>query len=432
MSVSQPSEDFPLRGKSGSTMILPLDGEEDHNGNAFPISSSSSSASSSSRMGESSPESLRSLSSLSGGRTNSPLDYDMFEVTVVATVTTQPDKTTGVDDISVGKIQTATELTESNDNSVSVYLDANSEYQQDPWNDNDNENVTLALSLNMNSGGHSVHDDLSSGSANERRPGSSCPDSDATEIPGDDDDDDDEEEVLFLSVSSDMGVCKSSMTLISLAGQSSGESVVTTELQTEGSVPVSAADEDEGSEALLEAPDVPSKVNQTEALASDDPTKATQISSSPPRSAHDAKGVTSPPPEGAKRCAMDSEPQSSQQDRASKAESPPVTSLASKTGVFTPSQTSSQEAKKASRLDPKLAQSKAGSRPTRSPSKTPTQVSQIYDRVYMCQVINSLLTFIFLLLGRANLLQPTGEEQFRERKTHRSDHQQVQSKWSRC
>lgn len=364
-------------------MILPLDGEEDHNGNAFPVSSSSSSAFSSSCMGESSPESLRSLSSLSGGRTNSPLDYDMFEVTVVATVTTQP---AGVDDISVGKIQTAAELTESNDNSVSVYLDANSEYQQDPWNDN--ENVTLALSLNMNSGGHSVHDDLGSGSGNERRPGSSCPDSDATEIPGDDDDDDDdEEEVLFLSVSSDMGVCKSSVTLISLAGQSSGESVLTTELPTEGSVPVSTADEDGGSEALLEEPDVPSKVNQAEALLSDDPTKAAHISSIPLRSAHDAKGVTSPPPEEAERCAMDSEPQSSQQDQASKDESPSVTLLASKTGVFTAAQTSSQGPKKASRLDPKLAQSKAGSRPTRSPSKTPTQVSQIYDRAYMCQVL---------------------------------------------
>lgn len=365
-------------------MILPLDSEEDHNGNAFPISSSSSSASSSSCMGESSTESLRSLSSLSGGRTNSPLDYDMFEVTVVATVTTQPDKTTGVDDISVGKIQTATELTESNDNSVSVYLDANSEYQQDPWNDNDN--VTLALSLNMNSGGHSVHDDLSSGSGNERRPGSSCPDSDATEIPGDDDNDDDEEEVLFLSVSSDMGLCKSSMTLTSLGGQSSGESVVTTELQTEGSVSVSATDEDDGSEVLLEEPEVLSKVNQTVALVSDDPTKATHISSSP-RSAHDAKGIISPPPEGAERCAMDSEPQSSQQDRASKAGSPSVTSLASKTGVSTAVQTSSQEANKASRLDPKLAQSKVGSWSTRSPSKTPTQVSQIYDRAYICQVL---------------------------------------------
>lgn len=385
MSVSQPGEDFPLRGTSGSAMILPLDGEEDHNGNAFPISSSSSSASSSSCMGESSPESLRSLSSLSGGRTNSPLDYDMFEVTVVATVTTQPDKTTGVDDISVGKIQTATELTESNDNSVSVYLDANSEYQQDPWNDNDN--VTLALSLNMNSGGHSVRDDLSGGSGNERRPGSPSPDSDATEIPGDDDNDDDEEEVLFLSVSSDMGLCKSSVTLTSLEGQSSGESVVPAELQTEGSVPVSAADEaDDGSEALLEEPEVLSEANQTEAQVSDDPAKATHTSSSP-SSAHDAEGITPPPPEGAERRARDSEPRSCRRDGASKAESPSVTSLASKTGVSTAVQTSSQEAKRASRLDPKLAQSKVGSRPTRSPSKTPTQVSQICDRAYMCQLL---------------------------------------------
>lgn len=132
-------------------MKLSLHSEGDHNKNAFPISSSSSS-SSLSFLGELSPESLRSLSSLSGVRTDSPLDYDLFEVTVVTTMLTKTDKMMDVvlsnwgpeeegnpddnDDISVVKTQTATERTESNHNSVSIYMDAESEYHQDPRNDN--------------------------------------------------------------------------------------------------------------------------------------------------------------------------------------------------------------------------------------------------------------------------------------------------------
>ncbi|KAM4604119.1 uncharacterized protein ACJ7VT_018728 isoform 1-T2 [Polymixia lowei] len=232
MSVSQPSESFPLGGKGGSGMRLPLQSPGDQNGNAFRISSSSSS-SSSSCLGESSPDSLRSLSSLSGGRTDSPLDYDMFEVTVTTTVTTTADKMAdaaiskwlsgeenkevAVDDDSAGKPHTVTELSESNDNSVSVYLDANSgEYCEDTWNDdNDNDNSTLALSLSASGGSRGTgddvsNDDLSSGSCFGGRRGSSSLDSDATEVPADDDDD--EEEALFLSVSSDLALRRTSMT----------------------------------------------------------------------------------------------------------------------------------------------------------------------------------------------------------------------------
>lgn len=337
-------------------MKLPLDSEGDHNGNAFPVSSSSSS---SSCLGESSPESLRSLSSLSGGRTDSPLDYDMFEVTVVTTVMTETDKMTDVviskwgpeeesnpddnDDVSVGKIQTAKELTESNDNSVSVYLDANSEYHQDTWNDNDN--LTLALSLTTNGGSHGNNDDLSSGSGHGRRHGSSTPDSDATEIPADDDD---EEDGLFLSVSSDMGVCRSSVTLTSSTRQSSGGSAVTAELQTE-------------------------------APASEDLCKATQTSSSSSSASptRDAKEVTSPPPEGAERCAVGPKPHTSQPARAAKTKSTTAASPAPKMGMSTAVRPSCLEAKRVSRLDPKIVKAKAGSRSTPSPPKTPNQVLQI-------------------------------------------------------
>ncbi|XP_042083735.1 uncharacterized protein LOC121815721 [Haplochromis burtoni] len=204
MSASEPANSVPVRGAGG--MKLPLHSAGDHNGNAFPISSSSSS---SSCLGESSPESLRSLS---GGRTDSPLDYDMFDVTLttVKTVTLksvvsdwapEEERNPGDDgdDTSLGKSQT---VTESNDNSVSVYLDANGDdYHQDSWNDN----LTLARSLTGNGG--LINEDVSSGSSNGRRRSSSPPDSDATEVPADDDD---EEEALFVSVSSDVDVQRSS------------------------------------------------------------------------------------------------------------------------------------------------------------------------------------------------------------------------------
>ena len=72
-------------------MKLSLHSTDNHNGNAFQMSSSSSS-SSSSCLGESSPESLGSVSILSVGRTDSPLDHDMFEVNLM----TKTDKMTDI------------------------------------------------------------------------------------------------------------------------------------------------------------------------------------------------------------------------------------------------------------------------------------------------------------------------------------------------
>ncbi|XP_045578890.1 microtubule-associated tumor suppressor 1 homolog isoform X2 [Salmo salar] len=174
MSVSQPGERVPIGGMNGSAMKLPLLRTGDRNGNAFPVSSSSSS---------SSPDSLQSLSSL---------DVDMECV-----MSSQ---------IKMGAISPAgelpqTEFSESNDNSVSVYVDAD----EDSWNDN----LTLAMSIagireHSNGSQGDLHDNVSSVASNSGGRRDSSPDSAATEIPGDDDDVEDDEEGSFLSVSSDM------------------------------------------------------------------------------------------------------------------------------------------------------------------------------------------------------------------------------------
>lgn len=177
-------------------MRLSLHSEADHNGNTFPMWSSSSSSSS---LGESSPEMLQR--SFSGGQSDSPLDYDMVEVTLVTAVvaemnrvtdvmiskwTTEKDsKQDGEDNVSTEKIQRTAELSECNDNSMSVYLDANGE---DTWN-----------------------------SRRGRRPSSTTPYLDATEIP----DDDEEEEALFLSLSFDVGV-QNSVSLTNTTSQVMG------------------------------------------------------------------------------------------------------------------------------------------------------------------------------------------------------------------
>ncbi|XP_031168946.1 microtubule-associated tumor suppressor 1 homolog isoform X2 [Sander lucioperca] len=397
MSVSKPSEGFLLRGENGSSMRLSLHRAGDHNGNALPIASSSSSSScSSSCLGESSPESLRSLSSLSGGRTDSPLDYDMFEVTLMATEMTKTDKMTDLviskwvpekegkpddnDDVPVGKIQTATELSESNDNSESVYLDANScEHRQDTWDDNDK--LTLALSQVTNSSSRYNNDELSSGSSNGRRHGSSTPDSDVTEIPADDD----EEETLFLSVSSDMGVRRSSMTLTSSTSQLSdtlmnpGGSAVT----TEWALAVSGAD-DESSELVVEGFGVRCPLglpveSQTEPPASEDLCETTQILSSSLSFTNldkDPNEVLSPPPEEAERCAVSpkpSRPTTSRPARAAKTKPTIAASTAPKTAVFTAIRPPSVETKRVSKLDLKDVEAKVGSRSTLSLPKTPNQ-----------------------------------------------------------
>ncbi|XP_038144103.1 microtubule-associated tumor suppressor 1 homolog [Cyprinodon tularosa] len=191
MSVSETPQSFSAR-KSSCSMKLPLHRSGDRDGNAFPVSSSSSS---SSFLGESSPESLRSLSSLSGGRMDSPQEYDLLEVTLMTAVLPGEKNKDVVlskwspeeeeeDDDEEGTFQT-----ESDDVSVSVYLDASSgDYHQQTWNHG------LTLSLEAQDGCH-FNEDVTTGS--------SIVDSDATEIPADDDDDD-EEAAMFLSVSSDV------------------------------------------------------------------------------------------------------------------------------------------------------------------------------------------------------------------------------------
>ncbi|XP_035993535.1 microtubule-associated tumor suppressor 1 homolog isoform X5 [Fundulus heteroclitus] len=199
MSVLKPPENFSVRKTSSCGMKLPLHRSGDHNGNAFPVSSSSSSASSC--LGESSPESLRSLSSLSGGGTDSPLEDDVLEVRLVTAVV--PGTDSGDVVLSTWPPQEEEEEEEEEDSSagrfpadvsVSVYLDAISgDHHQDTWSD--------SLSLNADHGRR--YQDVTS------------VDSDTTEIP-DDEDDDEEEEAVFVSVSSD--VC------VTLAQVSPGES----------------------------------------------------------------------------------------------------------------------------------------------------------------------------------------------------------------
>lgn len=330
MSASEPANSVPVRGAGGSRMKLPLHSAGDHNGNAFPISSSSSSSSSSSCLGESSPESLRSLS---GGRTDSPLDYDMFDVTLttVKTVTLKsvsdwapeeernPDNGDDGDDTSFGKSQT---VTESNDNSVSVYLDANGDdYHQDSWNDN----LTLARSLTGNGG--LIDEDVSSGSSNGRRRSSSTPDSDATEVP----DDDDEEESLFVSVSSDVDVQRSSAMIAS-----SGDGVQVTEV---------------GGPAVHCPPDPP---------ASEDLSEDTQMPT------EDVKKTSSPPPEEAETGVVGSKPPPSQPDARPRP--------APRSGASTAAKPPGPEAKRVSRVDLKTVKAKVGSRPAPSPPKPATQV----------------------------------------------------------
>ncbi|XP_026159561.1 microtubule-associated tumor suppressor 1 homolog isoform X2 [Mastacembelus armatus] len=373
MSVSEPRESFPVRGKGSSSMRLTLHSAGDHNGNAFPVSSSSSS-SSSSCLGQSSPESLRSLSSLSEDRADSPLDYEVFEVTLMTTKVTKTNKVTDViskwvadecgnqddfNDVSVRMTQMATELSESNDNSVSVYLDANSsEYHQDTWNDKDN----LTLSLVTNGASHDISNDISSES--RRKHGSTTPDSDATEIPADDDYDD-EEEALFLSVSSDIGIQRSGMTLSSVTSQPSDSimisdgSAATTILQMERDVPVGVADD--------ERPKVACPLDQP---ASKNLSETTKISSCCPSTnpSLESKEVISP-----ERCTVASKPMQqniSQPARAAKTTT--TTSTAPKT-VASTGLKSNLEAKRVSRLYLKNVKAKVGSWSTVSPPKTPSQ-----------------------------------------------------------
>ncbi|MEQ2266067.1 hypothetical protein XENORESO_017521, partial [Xenotaenia resolanae] len=327
MSVFEPTESFPVRKKSSCNMKLPLHRSGDHNGNAFPVSSSSSS---SSCLGESSPESLRSLSSLNGGRTDSPLEYDLLEVTLMTTMMPGAENMEDVvlskwspeeeelqrddeeeEDSSVGMFPT-----ESNDVSVSVYLDASSgEYHQNTWNDN------LTLSLNANDGCHG-NEDVTNGSCGRRS--STTADSDTTEILADDDD---EEEALFVSVSSE--VC------VTLAQVSPGGSAAGLDLQTDA---VRTDENKLGSErpqGCLDNPPASIDLRETSPISCSSPSSN--------RPAEDALTVTSAPPEEAEICKTQTRPISA-------------------------GKTSCLEAKRV----PKPVKARTGSQNT-SPSKTPPQ-----------------------------------------------------------
>ncbi|XP_037546388.1 nascent polypeptide-associated complex subunit alpha, muscle-specific form [Nematolebias whitei] len=313
MSVCDPNKSFSVR-----SMKLPLHRSGDHNGNAFPISSSSSS-SSSSCLGESSPESLQSLS---GG----PLDYNLLEATFMTSVmktektvdvvlsTWQPEGV-GLDDededVPVGN-------TKSSDNSVSVYLDANT------WSDD------VTLSLNTNSGCRGNSEDESSG----RGCGSPTPDSDATEIP-----DDDGEEALFLSVSSEMCV---TFRQVNPGGSAEGAELKKHEptalrgAEYEGPQP--------GPEELQICSPVDAPPGSQEVLRSSSPSNSPVTSTPPPL----------PPPPPAE------EPETHGTQTAAKTEPVCV-------------KTFNLESKKVPKLDVKPMRNKTGSGTNRSPSKTPRQ-----------------------------------------------------------
>ncbi|XP_054633939.1 mucin-5AC-like isoform X2 [Dunckerocampus dactyliophorus] len=251
MSVSKPSVRVTDVGKRERSMRLPLESAGDHNGNAFPMCSTSSS-SSSSCVGES-PESVHTQSSTSSGCTVSPHNDDMLQVTLTTTLMTQSqgivedvlfnwvkeDKSKiAKNDLSFEKLQMANELSDSNDNSVSVYLDASTGEHRETRNDN----ASFALSLSLAS------DTVDHGDHCNNRLGSSTPDSEATEILADDDDDDDdgEDEALFVSFSSEPEVRRLSTTLTNIPSSglfSSGNSTQTPKPQRESSEAMSVAAE---------------------------------------------------------------------------------------------------------------------------------------------------------------------------------------------
>ncbi|KAG1949007.1 microtubule-associated tumor suppressor [Pimephales promelas] len=192
----------PKRSSQGSQhgMCLTLHSSDQSN-NTFTSESSLSSSKTSLLYDrdETSPDSMRSLSSLSSARTDSPLDVDMPDVEMGKAMA-------GSDDSGIQSPDCRPDYSEDNDNSVSVYLDAN----EDCWSDNDNRNVTLVVAQEV---GQTDGDDTflcSSGN--------------------DDNDDDDtkeeEEEDSFLSLSSVELMMKSQVVVSALEVSTSSEVVM--------------------------------------------------------------------------------------------------------------------------------------------------------------------------------------------------------------
>ncbi len=207
-----PSPALPKRPSQGSQhgMCLALHSPEQSN-NAF-TSESPLSLSSTLLLydrGETSPDSVHSLSSLSSARTDSPLDVDMPEVEIGKAMVSS-------DDSGIQSPECRPDYSEDNDNSVSVYLDAN----EDCWSDNDNNNVTLVVTQKV---GQTDGDDTSLCSSEN----------------GDDDDDDDdtkeeEEEDSFLSLASVELIMKSQVGVSDLEVSTSSEEVKPVSVSPEG------------------------------------------------------------------------------------------------------------------------------------------------------------------------------------------------------
>ncbi|XP_072526691.1 uncharacterized protein [Salminus brasiliensis] len=165
------------------SMSLPLrNGATDGSASAESLASSSTS-----------PDSMRSLSSLSGGRTDSPLDSDMPEGNTGRKVTT------GEDDSGIQSPDCRPD--NDNDNSASVYLDAD----EDGWCEtrDDQDNITRVRTHKQGQNDQE-HSDVHSNGNHGRR---SSDDSSTTEAllccsGCEEDEDDEEEEDSFLSLSS--------------------------------------------------------------------------------------------------------------------------------------------------------------------------------------------------------------------------------------
>lgn len=193
-----PPPALPKRSSQGSLhgMCLPLhSSDQSHNTFTSESSLSSSKTSLLYDRDETSPDSMRSLSSLSSARTDSPLDVDMPDVEMGKAMANS-------DDSGIQSPDCRPDYSEDNDNSVSVYLDAN----EDCWSDNDNRNVTLMVAQKV---GQTDGDDTflcSSGN--------------------DDDTKEEEEEDSFLSLSSVELMMKSQVVVSALEVSTSSEVVM--------------------------------------------------------------------------------------------------------------------------------------------------------------------------------------------------------------
>lgn len=240
----------PVEGNSGDVQKGRSKGDQrdltltfqagDQNGNAFADSSSSSPSSSSSSpspscRGESSPDSVRSSSSLSSGRSDSPLDVDMQECLQrqgSKLLTASDGRTDSIKETSGmtpdGALQQQhCECSESNDNSVSIYLDARDNDDDTTWNNN--ENLALVFIQEDTCGDNGdIHGNQYENETRRRysddSPAPLC--SSENDDIDDDEDEDDDQEDSFLSMSSGDVVMRSNSLSLSLNGSEGAYSTI--------------------------------------------------------------------------------------------------------------------------------------------------------------------------------------------------------------